>query len=200
MSQNKAAEGRLVTVARALEGEVARYEQSLAELGRAEIVSEKTLLRAGRSLEACAEHQQRLAAHLQAFAAAMGEIQARQEKCIAATGEAMHHVKARHEARADLLVRVAALGAQAREINEPIEGLATTPEEPAVSANVLGSLEEVRSKTEAVIAEASALRTLAKEGAWHDIERDTDALQQKLEDARNKMLRIHRTIAARAPS
>lgn len=200
MSQTKTAEGSLVAAARTLEGEVARYEQTLADLARTDIVSEKTLLRAGRSLEACAEHQQRLAGFLQAFAAAMGEIQARQEKCIAATGEAMHHVKSRHDARAELLTRVAALGVRAREINEPIEGLGGVSAEANVSASVIGSLEEVRTKTEEVIAEAGALRTLAKESDWHDIERDTDALRQQLEDARNKMMRIHRTLAARAPS
>lgn len=200
MSQTKISDGELVAAARTLESEVARYEQTLAELARADIVSEKTLLRAGRSLEACAEHQQRLASLLQVFAAAMGQIQARQEKCIAATGEAMHHVKARHDARVELLGRVAALGVQAREINEPIEGLGAASDGAGPSANVIGSLEAVRSKTEAVIAEAGALRTLAKESDWHDIERDTDALHQQLEDARNKMLRIHRTLAARAPS
>lgn len=197
----KTSSSALVEAARALDQEVARYESSLGELARIDMVSEKTLQRAGRSLEACAQHQTDLARLLGAFAAAMGEMKERQERCVAETNAAADRVKARFESRAALLARVAVLGAKTGEIIGPMAA-ATAPDagDPSAVTSVLAQLEGVTSKAEEVIAEAESVRQAAKAESWQDVERDADSLRQQLQSAKNKVLTAQRALAERAPS
>lgn len=204
MAASKSSQGKtstLVEAARALEQEVVRYESSLAELARTDIVSEKTLQRAAKSLESCAQHQNELARLLTAFAAAMGEMKERQERCVAETNAGAERVKARFESRAALLARVGALGAMTGEIIGPMASAsATDGAEPEGITDVLARLDGVTSKAEEVIAEAEAVRQAAKAEEWQDVERDADALRQQLQAAKNKVLNAQRALAERAPS
>lgn len=196
----KTAQGPLAAAASALENELRRYEDTVAELQKLPLTSDKTLQRARKVLEECAGHQEKLAALLPAFAQAMQDAQARQQQCMDVTAEGTSKIKTRFEERMALLERVAALGQRAQDINEPVAAVMSGKEENRSPIELLKSLEDVGTLTEAVIAEADAVHRLAQEGDWQDIARDTDALKQQLQSARNKVLVAQRNIAARAPS
>ena len=189
--------GPLAAAAAALESELKRYEETSAELEKIALTSDKTLQRARKVLEECAEHQEKLAALLPELARAMQAAQARQQECMAVTARGTAHIKERFEDRMALLERVAALGQKAQDISVPVAAVGDGSGSPA---ELLRTLEEVGARTEAVIAEAASVHETAQSSDWQDIARDTDALRQQLQSARNKILVAQRNVAARAPS
>ncbi|MBX3230043.1 MAG: hypothetical protein KIT84_25585 [Labilithrix sp.] len=191
--------GPLTQAAAALESELRRYEETAAELDKVALTSEKTLQRARKVLEECAAHQSELALLLPAFAQAMQAAQAKQQACMELTARGTARIKERFEARMALLERVAALGQRAQDINGPVAAVMDGDAE-RTPAELLKSLEEVAGRTEAVIAEASEVHAAAETDDWQDIARDTDALKQQLQSARNKLLVAQRSVAERAPS
>lgn len=191
--------GPLAAAATALENELRRYEETSAELERITLTSEKTLQRARKVLEECAAHQEKLATLLPEFAQAMQAAQAKQQECMEATARGTMRIKERFEDRMALLERVAALGQKAQDINGPVAAVVDGTGE-RTPAELLKTLEEVGARTEAGIAEAASVHEAAEGADWQDIARDTDALKQQLQSARNKLLVAQRSVAARAPS
>lgn len=193
-------DGPLKSAAAALEAELRHYEETVTELDRLTLNSEKGLQRARKVLEECASHQEKLATLLPAFASAMQAAQARQQECMEVTARGTGRIKARFEERMALLGRVAALGQRAQEINEPALAVISRGDEQASVSELLASLDDVGSRTDAAIAEADEVHRAAQEGEWVDIARDADSLRQQLRSARNKLLVAHRSVASRAPS
>src|SRR5258706_11033747 len=96
----KKSETPLASAAHTLEDDLARLESLAGELERTRINSEKSLQRARQSLEACSEHEAKLAESLQSFAEAMQGVQERQQRCMQHAAEATARIQARNEARA----------------------------------------------------------------------------------------------------
>ena len=191
--------GPLAAAAAALENELRKYDETSTELQRLALTSEKTLQRARKVLEECAAHQERLATLLPEFAQAMQAAQTKQQECMEATAKGTNRIKERFEDRMALLERVAALGQKAQDINGPVAAVVDGPGE-RTPAELLKTLEDVGARTEAVIAEAASVHEAAEGADWQDIARDTDALRQQLQSARNKILVAQRSVAERAPS
>lgn len=198
-TSTKTPNGPLAAAAAALESELRKYEETSAELEKITLTSEKTLQRARKVLEDCAAHQEKLATLLPEFAQAMQAAQAKQQECMDATARGTMRIKERFEDRMALLERVAALGQKAQDINGPVSAVVDGTGE-RTPAELLKTLEEVGARTEAVIAEAALVHEAAQGADWQDIARDTDALKQQLQSARNKILVAQRNVAARAPS
>jgi hypothetical protein len=198
-SSTKTPNGPLAAAAAALENELRHYQDTSAELAKIALNSEKTLQRARKVLEECAAHQEKLAQLLPEFAQAMQAAQAKQQECMDVTARGTMRIKERFEDRMALLERVAALGQKAQDINGPVAAVVdgTTERTPA---ELLKTLEEVGARTEAAIAEAASVHDAAEAADWQDIARDTDALRQQLQAARNKVLVAQRNVAANAPS
>jgi len=195
---SKVQENQLVVAARLLADELERFETLSSELGRASINSEKSLLRARQGLEACAEHEAKLAESLRGFAQAMQQTQAAQLRCIEQAGAAAARIQERQLQRAELQQRLAALGQSAREVSAPVASL---PEGASgMSSEMLGPLQEVERRLDAVIAEAGEVCSLAQRDDWSDLQRDTQALQQQLQALRNKILLLRRKVAETAAS
>jgi hypothetical protein len=197
MSEQKKTELSLAEAAALFEAELKHFEDLAAGLGRLGVNSDKTLQRARQGLEACAACEQTLAANLGAFVQAMQAFQERQQRCMVSVLESARRIEQRHKARQELLERVSQLGAQASGVTAPIEQLA---ESGADATKVLGSMEDVGKRLDAVIAEAAALASAAADDEWQDIARDVDTLKQQLQAARNKVLLTQRSVATRAPS
>ena len=196
----KKGNGPLTVAAGALEAEIKRFEDLVAELGRLGVNSEKSLGRARQLLEEVAGYEQRLGTHLRELSLAMQRSQERQEVAMKQALENAERIRLRHETRSLLLERVNALGERARDINEPMAALSAEEGEPADAQVVLNSVKEVSVRLDQVIEEAASLAAAAREADWVDIGRDADVLKQQLQAARNKLQLAERSAAARAPS
>lgn len=195
---SKSTESPLLIAARALSDDLQHFEQLSAELGRLVINSEKTLQRARKGLQECSEHEAKLAESLRGFAGAMQAMQAMQQRCMEQTALATERVRQRQEERAQLQQRLHSLGDNARDVSAPVAALAEGSEGAANDA--LGPLQEVARRLELVIAEATEVTELARQGEWADLERDTHSLEQQLQAARNRVLIGLRRLAQDAPS
>lgn len=195
---SKLQESQLVIAARQLTDELERFEAQSAELGRVAINSDKSLHRARQGLEACAEHEAKLAQSLRGLAQAMQDTQAAQLRCMELAGAAAARVQERQAQRAELQRRLAVLGQNAREVSTPVASLAESAE--GAPSDALGPLQEVERRLDAVIAEAGEVCDAAQRDDWSDLQRDTQALQQQLQALRNKLLLLRRKLAQNAAS
>lgn len=195
----KAPETPLAKAAAALEAELLEYEKFVAEVKRMSLNNEKAMHRAKDLLEHCAAGEQRMAERLQAFAAAMQDVQVRQQGCISEAVAAAERIQERIQKRSTLLERFSALGERARALNEPVAAL-EAKEGEANAQDLLKTLGDVASATEAVVAEAEVLGADASADDWQDIAREANTLKQQLQSARNKILTAQRDVAARTPS
>lgn len=200
MASSKKTEGTLVKAATALENELARYEENVADARRLEISSEKGLQKSKAVLEACAATEQRMREHLQAFAAAMQEMQKRQQTCVEETVATAKRIEERIHDRAALLERFGQLGARAREVDEPVKAVMQRKAEGAKESELLGALTEVIERTDSVLEDADAVAKDAQGRGWDDIAREAIALKQQLQSARNKVMQTQREMASRQPS
>ncbi|MDF3070126.1 MAG: hypothetical protein K0R38_5727 [Polyangiaceae bacterium] len=197
MASSKAPESPLVTAARELTEQLARFEAQSEDLSRLTINSDKALQRARQGLEACAGHEGALSRALRAFAEAMQGVQATQQRCVEVTATTAGRIAARQAERAELQSRLATLGESARQVSAPVAELA---ERGVESASLIGSLQEVERRLDGVIAEAAALWELSRAGDWADLERDTQGMRDQLQALRNRVLLMRRKLADSAPS
>jgi hypothetical protein len=193
---SKKGETPLAKAAAALEAELLEYEKFVVEVKRMSLDNEKAMHRAKDLLEHCAAGEQRMAERLQAFAAAMQDVQVRQQTCIAEAVQAAEKIQQRIQKRSALLERFSALGDRARALNEPVAAL-EAKQENASAQDLLTTLSEVAARTEAVVAEAEALGGDAVSDDWPDIAREATTLRQQLLSARNKILLAQRDVAGR---
>jgi ABC-type transporter Mla subunit MlaD len=195
MSKNK--ESPLLSAAGALAEDIDTFEALSLELSRLPIHTDKSLARARQGLQACSEHETKLAGSLHGFAAAMQAMQERQRRCMEVTAAAAARVQQRQEQRMQLEQQLAQLGASAQEVSEPVAALFAAPGE---SPDLLAPLAEVERRLDAVIEGAGALCDSARQGEWHDLERDTQSLREKLQALRNRVLLMRRKLSTVAPS
>ena len=94
--------------------------------------------------------------------------------------------------------RLAELGQSARDVSTPVASFSEGS--GAMSSDMLGPLQEVERRLDAVIAEAGEVCSLAQRDDWNDLQRDTQALQQQLQALRNKILLLRRKLAETAAS
>jgi hypothetical protein len=195
MSKNS--ESPLLAAARTLAENVARFEDLSAELLRLPLNSEKSLQRARQGLEMCSEHETKLAHSLRGFAEAMQALQESQRRSMDLTAQAAQRIQKRQEQRLELQQRVAQLGAQAREVSQPVAALV---EAPGDSPDLLAPLAEVERRLDAVIEDAGSVHELARQDEWSDLERDTQSLREQLQALRNRVLLMRRKLSHVAPS
>jgi chromosome segregation ATPase len=195
---SKKTESPLLVAAQQLDDDLSRFQTLSGDLNRSSINSEKSLQRARQVLEACSAHETQLAESLRAFARAMQGVQETQHACMQATAEGAKRVAERHAARMALQERIAKLGESARAVSAPVAEL---PEAGGnASTEILASLSEVERRLDAVIDEAAQACTLAEQGDWPDLLRDTQSLREQLQSLRNRVLLMRRKLGGAAPS
>jgi chromosome segregation ATPase len=200
MAASKRADGPLVRAASALETDLARYEEQIAEATRLVIASEKGLMHSKTILEACAETERKMRDHLQALASAMHELQMRQQTCVEETVATAKRIEERIHDRAALLERFGALGARAREVDEPVKVVMQRRAEGAKESELASALGEVIARTDSVLEDADAVAKDAQGRGWEDIAREATSLKQQLQSARNKVMQAQKDMASRQPS
>jgi hypothetical protein len=195
---DKKDETPLTDAACRIEEELSRFERLLLDLSRP-VSTEKTLQRARMSLEECSQSEERLAAHLTAFAQAIQGIQQRQQRCMESLAERVCRVQERHADRSALIERMAQLGLRTSEISKPIVSLQESAWS-AVTPELLASVSEVSARLEEAIGEAAQISSSARASDWSDLSRDADTLKQQLQAVRNQVLLGQRKLAGQAPS
>jgi hypothetical protein len=192
---SKKAESPLLIAAKALSDDLSRFEALSTELSHLSINSDKSLQRAGQSLQACSDHEAKLAESLRAFAEAMQQLQLTQQRCMEQAASAAAHVKKRQLERAGLEERMVALGQKARDVSLP------SPEQSATrSSELLVSLEQVEQRLSELIGEVGEVCELAQRQDWQDLTRETHTLREQLQALRNRVLLSRRKLAQNEPS
>ena len=192
-TSQKTPDGPLASAALAIETELAGFERTLQELEAIGLTSEKTLQRGGRVLEACAAHEEKLARLLPVFAAAMQQVQERQQACMDLTATATERLKQRYQERLTLMQQLADVGRSAEKVNAPLAALAAEGERPASA--LLATLGEVGQQLAGIIDQADALLGTARGSNWHDVTRDAETLKTQLQAARNQVLLVQRNVS-----
>lgn len=190
----------LTAVAQGFEQDLRKLEESVREIRRMEIVSDKTLQRARRLLETCSEQQLKLASHLSSLVVAIQAAQGRVQSNMDETLEISRRVGSRAQERADLVERFAALGGRTQEIQGPVAALLEKRDAGASVPDVLAALADVLAVADSLSAESETLAADAKASGWVDITKESDALRQQILSARNKVLMLRRSLSERAPS
>ncbi|NUP06350.1 MAG: hypothetical protein HOW73_09865 [Polyangiaceae bacterium] len=190
----------LTSAAQSLEGDLRKLEDTVREAKQLDITSDKTLQKARKLLEACSEHQLKLAGHLQELVAAMQSAQQRVQSSMDETLALSQKVGGRAGERGDLVERFATLGKRTTEINEPVNAVVEKHREGAQPAELLLAVNAVLVVTEVLVAEAEGLTSDAKKGNWVDIAKEADGLRQQILSARNKVMMLRRNLSERAPS
>jgi len=199
MSGQKAHDAPFVEVARSFDAGLRRYEELVGEASRLRVTSEKQLGRAHRALEECAAAEQQLVQLLNAFAVALREAQARQEKAMNARASLYEDLEAKIKTREGLIERLGKLGNEARAVSTSLAAAVSDQTDGASRDRVLASLAEAEQRTEPIVHEAEALFVAARDLEWLDIASDADSLKQQLGAARKKVHALTQMEAATLP-
>ncbi|HEX2672786.1 MAG TPA: hypothetical protein VHM25_18005, partial [Polyangiaceae bacterium] len=131
----------LVSAARGLEGELSNLESIARAARKIPLTSEKNITRAAKELEQALTFPDRMAAGLQALAAAMADMQARQQAALEPLAALATQIQARHRRLSEHQEAYAALGRAAAEISARIQS--ANGEASAVSSDVEAQLARI---------------------------------------------------------
>ena len=178
----------LAAAAAAFEEELSRLQVQSAELLRAPITSDKTLVRAQKALHESSACQLRLAEKLKDVVTAIELARRTQEGCLQQMMQAAERVQTRARELTVFIERFAGLGERAHAIDEPVRAVAVRKAEGAADAELLHGLRDVLGRTEAIIREADGLAVDASASDWPDVAREASSLKQQMQAARNRLL------------
>ncbi|HEY3234104.1 MAG TPA: hypothetical protein VGJ84_05280 [Polyangiaceae bacterium] len=173
-----------------MESEIERFEGLTSALSKIELNSEKSLLRASRTLnEAMAAHQ-RIADRLPALAAAFAATQKRQQQAAELLQSCAEQLQKRTATFASLAKGLAALGDEALRVTELLKSV-TDGESAPFSGNggseIPGGLNAVIQRMDAAVEQARQLHRRALEDGIADLARQADSVYQQLAAARAKL-------------
>jgi chromosome segregation ATPase len=182
----------LVTAAEAVETEMRRLEELSAQACRTKLNSEKGIARAARELTETMEQQRRLAGTLTAFGEVIARVQRREQAALEPINRHAAQIQQRMTRLAEHTQAYGALGLTANELAKLLQGLAS-PREPdpddQESPEVRRSrlLAEVEDSFASLFEEAKALAEVARAEEFSDVEREADALRQKMQAMRARL-------------
>lgn len=160
-----------------LDQELRKFEE-LSELAtRIKLSSEKNIERATDALSKAAESQDRISLHVRALVGAVAAARERQEKDSATLMERAHEIAARRTRYVELVQKMGALGAEAKEINVLLQASDKTRE----------SVLAVQGRLAVVASGAEEIARLADAEELEDLARQADSLRMQLQSARNKL-------------
>jgi chromosome segregation ATPase len=168
----------LVSAARALEAELLSLESITRAARKIPLSSEKNITRAAKELEQALALPERMANGLQALAAAMATMQARQQAALEPLAALAAQIQSRHRRLGELMEAYAALGRAAAEITTSIQA---GEGEPAV---VSSQVEEQLSR---IAVDAKTLFEAAHADDFPELAREADALKQRASSLRRRL-------------
>jgi hypothetical protein len=98
------------------------------------------------------------------------------------------------------MARYASLGEVAKSLNVRAAEIMTRQAEGDAPADVYTAVAALLEGLRSALDEASAIAAAAREGAFDQIARDADSLEQQLFSARNRLMLAQRAVAEKIPS
>jgi hypothetical protein len=187
----------IMQAAEAIERDLQRLEELSRSVGKMRLDSEKSIARAGRTLQEALQQQEQLAAGLRVLGQAMVSMQQRQQ--VAVEGIAARAVEIQQQAAkvAEHMERFAALGTKAAEATHMLQALPAPygAGDPSASpaAEAPGRLMQIETLLVALAEEAKALGASAESADLGEISREANSLRQRIDAARARLGSIAKT-------
>jgi hypothetical protein len=172
-------EPEFVRAARALEEDIASLEALSRSVRKIRLTTQKNLARAAAELKESLAMPDRMSGHLQAVAAAMTQLQERQQAALTPLAEVAAEVQRRTQRLDEHIQHFAALGRAAGEVNSD---LAIAAGDRAAAARAEPRLREISEG-------ARALFEAARADAFPEIAREADVLKQRMASLGERLAR-----------
>ena len=168
----------LVRAAAALENELLQLESISRSARKVPLTTEKNIARAAKELAEASTLPDRLAAGLQALAAAMATMQERQQAALTPLAAFASEIQQRHQRLQEHMRAYAALGTAAAEITARIQ---------AGDGERAEVLSDVDAQLSRIVDNARALFDVAHAEDFPDLAREADALKQRASSLRRRL-------------
>ena len=175
---NSKALSPLLQAATVLETELLQLESISRAARKIPLTSEKNIVRAAKELELALTLPERLAAGLQALAAAMAEMQTRQQAALEPLAAFATEIQRRHQLLGQHMQAFAALGAAAAEVTTRIQ--TNQGERSTVLSDVDAQLAQL-------FHDARALFEATQADDFPELTREADALKQRAASLRRRL-------------
>ena len=178
MAQSDKAVPELVRAAQALEDDIVRLESVQKSLRKIRLNSEKSITRAAKELNDAIVLPERLASGLQALAAAMANMQVRQQAALEPLAAFASDIQGRMQRLGEHMQAFALLGQAAGEVTALLQ--ANEGDRSAIVAEVDAQLTKISEGARAVFDAARA-------DDFPDVAREADALKQRVSALRRRL-------------
>jgi hypothetical protein len=178
MAQSDKAVPELVRAAQALEDDIVRLESVQKSLRKIRLNSEKSITRAAKELNEAVVLPERLASGLQALAAAMANMQVRQQAALEPLAAFASDIQGRMQRLGEHMQAFALLGQAAGEVTALLQ--ANEGDRTAIVAEVDAQLTKISEGARAVFDAARA-------DDFPDVAREADALKQRVTALRRRL-------------
>jgi chromosome segregation ATPase len=177
----------LTEAAAALDAELREFEGRVELARKVKLTSEKNLAKAAIATTDAARGQEKVVARLRALIEAIEAARARQEAQAGELQERAQQIVRRRDEFLSLRERFDAVGAEARALNDWLQGAPQPAAAAEGKAELLGRLREAEARMARVIEGAGAVATACTEAGLEDVASDADSLQKQMQGARNKV-------------
>jgi hypothetical protein len=178
MAQSDKTVPELVRAAQALEDDIVRLESVQKSLRKIRLNSEKSITRAAKELNDAIVLPERLASGLQALAAAMANMQVRQQAALEPLAAFASDIQGRMQRLGEHMQAFALLGQAAGEVTALLQ--ANEGDRSAIVAEVDAQLTKISEGARAVFDAARA-------DDFPDVAREADALKQRVSALRRRL-------------
>lgn len=191
MSASDKSTSALESVAALLREEIDRFERLTEQATRGALHSQKAIDRGIELVNEAAASHARFGEHLRALIDAVTDARDRQRVSAERLNERTQTLIARRDSYAQVRARFEQLGDEARAINALVLELAALAQGTQGAQGEPGSvhttLDEVLARMEAVHAQAREIASQARGEQMSDLEREADALAQRVASTKNKL-------------
>jgi hypothetical protein len=183
----------IMQAAESIERDLQRLEELSRSVGKMRLNSEKSIARAGRTLQEALQQQEQLAAGLRVLGEAMMHMQERQQAAVQGIADRALEIQQQAAKVAEHMERFAALGTKAAEATQLLQalpapyGAGPTADNGTASAQGATQLTKIETLLEALSDEAKALAASADLADLSEISREASSLRQRLDAARARI-------------
>jgi hypothetical protein len=187
----------IMRAAETIERDLQRLEELSHSVSKMRLNSEKSIARAGRTLQDALQQQEQLAAGLRVLGEAMMHMQERQQVAVQAIAARAVEIQQQASKVAEHMQRFAALGTKAAEATQLLQAMPAPfgagENAESQAADAPAHLLKIQTLLAALSEEAKALAASADLADLSEIAREASSLRQRLDAARARIGSLTRT-------